>query len=63
MKSLLGPLIPKLANTTAPSGNIKYWINYLLYNESKITRWNIISDINVGNYDKVVVPLGKIANT
>ena len=41
----------------------KYWIDYLLYNESKINRWNISADINVGNYDKVVVPLGKISNT
>ena len=30
-------------------------INYLLYNESEIDIWNINANINVGNYDKVVV--------
>ena len=63
MKYLSGPVIPKLANTTHPSSEIKYLINNLLYNESKTNRWNISADINFGNDDKVVVPLGRIANT
>ena len=29
----------------------------------KINIWNISANIDVGNYEKVVVPLGKIANT
>ena len=63
MKYLSGPGTLKYASATPPSSYNKYLINYLLYNESKINRWNISADINVGNYDKVVVPLGKIANT
>ena len=63
MKSLSVPLMPQLGNITSPSSDIKYCICYLLYNESKINRYNISTGINVGNYDKVVVPLGKIANT
>ena len=63
MKSISGPLIPQLVNTTPQSSNINYWINYLLYNESKINIWNISANTNVGSYEKVVVPLGKIANT
>ena len=63
MKQLSGLVIPRLANTTSPASNIKYWINYLLYNDSKINRWNISADINVGNDDEVVVPLRKIDNT
>ena len=63
MKSLSGPVIPQLDNTTPPSIDIKYWIDDLLYNESKINRYNISADMNVGDYEKAVVPLGKIANT
>ena len=59
MKYLSGPGIPQLANTTHPSIDIKYWINDLLYNESKINIWNISADINVGNYDKCVFPIRK----
>ena len=57
MKSLSGLVIPQLANTTSLSSDIKYCINYLLYNESKINRWNISYDINVCNYDNCVFPL------
>ena len=63
MKSRSGPVIPQLANMTSPSSDIKYYNNDLLYNESKINICNISADINVGSYDKVLVPLGKIANT
>ena len=59
--SSLGTL--QYASATSPSSYIKYWINYLLYNESRINRWNISADINVGNYDKFVVPISKIDNT
>ena len=63
MKYISVTVIPQLANEISPSSDIKYLINFLFYNESKINIWNISSDINVGNYDKVVVPLGKKANT
>ena len=63
MKYISGPVITQLANMTSSSSDTKYWINYLLYSESKINIWNISTDINVGNYEKVVVPLGKISNT
>ena len=62
MKYFSCPVIPQLNNTTHPFIDIKYWINSLLYNESKINRWNISADINVGNYAKVVVSPSKIAN-
>ena len=62
MKYLSAPVIHQLATTTPPSSDIKEWINYLLYNK-KIIRRNNSADINAGNYDKVFVPLGKIANT
>ena len=48
---------------TSPSSDIKYWINYLLYNESKINILNISVDINVGNDDKYVFPLSKMGDT
>ena len=38
-----------------PSSDIIYRINFLLYNESKIDIWNINTNINVSDYDKVVV--------
>ena len=60
---LSDPVIPQLDNTTSPSIDIKYLINSLLYNESKISISSISADINVGNYDKVVVLLDKISNT
>ena len=63
MKSLSVPGRPQLDNATSTSSDIKYWINYFLYNESKINRWNISSDINVGNYDKYVFPLSKMSDT
>ena len=63
MKYLSVTVIPQLANEISPSSDIKYLINFLFYNESKINIWNISSDINVGNYDKFVVPTGNIANT
>ena len=63
MKSHSGPGILKYASTTLPSSDFKYWINNLLYNESKINRCNIRDDINIGNYEKVVVPLGKVSKT
>ena len=63
MKFISGTYIQKLANIISPSSDIKHFIDYLLYNESKINIWNINADINVGNDDEVVVPLGKIANT
>ena len=63
MKYLSGPVIPHLYNTNSLLIDIKYSINYLLYIESKINIWNISVGINVENYDKVVVPLSKIANT
>ena len=56
-------MILQFLNTTSPLRDIKHWINYLLYNESKTNIKNISADINVGNYNKVLVPLGKIANT
>ena len=59
MKSLSGLVILQLDNTTSPSSDIKYWINYVLYNESKINIWNINADTNVGNYDNCVFPLQK----
>ena len=63
MKYFSGPVITQLDNMPSSSSDIKYFIDYLLYNESRINIWNISADINVGNYDKVVVPLGKIAKT
>ena len=63
MKSLSGPVIPQLANTTSPSSDIKYWINYSLYNESKINIWNISADINVGSYDNYLFPISKMSDT
>ena len=62
MKSISGPGIPQFDNTTSPSSDIKYWINYLLYKKSKISRWNIIADKNVGNDDKCVFPLSKMVD-
>ena len=62
MKYLSGLDTLQYAGAASSSSDIKYWINYLLYNESKTNRWNISADINVGNYEKVVVPLGKRAN-
>ena len=44
MKLLSYPVIPQLANTTSPSIDIKYWINYLLYSESKINRRKISAE-------------------
>ena len=63
MKYLSGPEIPQSAITTPPASDIKYWINYLFYKKLKMNIWNISADINVGNYEKVVVPLGKVSNT
>ena len=63
MKLFSGPGISQLANTTSPSSDIKYWIDYLSYNESKINIWNIDADINFGNYDKYVFPLIKMSGT
>ena len=60
MKSLSGLVIPQLVNTTSQSSDIKYWINDLLYNESKINIWNISADINVGNYDNCLFPTKKL---
>ena len=62
MKYLSGPGIPQLDNTASPSSDIKEWINYLLYNESKINGRNISANINVVNYDKYVFPLSKISD-
>ena len=62
MKSISVPVIPQLATTTSSSSDIKYLINYLLYKESNINRWNISAEINVGNYYQVVVTQGKIDN-
>ena len=62
MKYLSGPVILQMDTATSPSSDIKEWINYY-YTMDKIHIWNISADINIGNYDKVVVPLGKIANT
>ena len=36
MKYLSGPGTMQYASANSPSGDIKYWINYLLYSESKI---------------------------
>ena len=63
MKYLSGPGTIQYASATSPSSYNKYWVNDLLYNESKINRWNISADINDSNYEKVVAPLRKIANT
>ena len=63
MKSLSGEVIPQLDNMTSPSSDVKYSNNDLLYNKSKLNIWNISADINVGNYDKVVIPLSKLGNT
>ena len=51
METLSVPDIHKLSNTTSPSSDFVYLINYLLYHESKIDRWNINNNINVSNYD------------
>ena len=51
MEILSAPDIQQLSNTTSPSGDIIYLINYLIYNESKIDRCNITANINVGNYE------------
>ena len=59
MKSLSGPVITQLANTDSTTSDIKYFISSILYNESIITGYNSSADINVGNYDKVVVTLSK----
>ena len=63
MKYLSVPGTLQYDSATSPSSYNKYWVNYLLYNKSKINRWNISADINDGNYEKVVVPLRKISNT
>ena len=63
MKSLSGPGILQLANMNYPSIDIKYCINYLLYNESKINLWSISADINVGIYDKCVFSINKMSDT
>ena len=55
MEKLSGPDIQQLDNTTSPSSDIIYLINYLLYIESKMDIWNINDNINVGNYDKFFV--------
>ena len=55
MKYLSGTDIPQLDNTTSPSSGLIYLNNFLLYNESKINIWNINANINVVNYDEVVV--------
>ena len=63
MKYISGPGIPQLDNRTAPSSDIKYRINYLLYSESKINRWNISDDINVGNYDNCLFQISRMGDT
>ena len=63
MISISGKLIPQLSDTNTSSSDTKQWFDYLLYNKSKINIQNISADMNCGNYNKVVVPLGKIANT
>ena len=60
MKSLSGSGIPQLDNITSAASDIKYWINYLLYNGLKINRWNISADTNVGNHDNCVFTLSKM---
>ena len=63
MKYLLGTIILQYPSTTPPSNDIEYWINYSLYNDLKINIWYISADINVGSYEKFLLPLGKISNT
>ena len=55
METLSGLDIHQRDNTTSSSSDPIYLINYLLYNESKSDRCNINANINVDNYDKVVV--------
>ena len=55
MKSISGLDIQKLYDTTSPSSGLIYLNNFLLYNESKIDKSNINANINVVNYDKIVV--------
>ena len=57
MKSLSGMVIPQLATMTSPLSDMKYCINYLIYNKSKFNKWNISTDINFGKYDNCVFPL------
>ena len=63
MKSFSDMVIPQLSNMNSPSSDIKYCINSLLYNESKMNRFNISADINVGNYDNCVFPIRKMSDT
>ena len=55
METLSGPDIYQLADSSSPSSDIIYLINYLLYNESKIDKWGINYNICAGNSDKVGV--------
>ena len=63
MKPLSGPGKLQKASKNSQQSDIKYWMKYLLYNESKNHRWNISHDMNmeVGKYDKFMI--GKKANT
>ena len=63
MKYLPGPDIQKLFNTTSPPSDLICWINFSLYNESKIDRRNINSNIDVGYYYKVVVEYNQYAQS
>ena len=55
MESLSGTNMQHLAHTNYPSRDLIYLTSYILYDESKIDILNINTNINVGNYDKVVV--------
>ena len=48
---------------TSPLSDNKYCINDLLWNESKIDRFNISADINVVDDDKFMFPLIKMVDT
>ena len=63
MKLLSGLVIPQLANTNFLSSDFKYWINYSLYNESNINRWNVSFDMNAGNDYNCVFQQQKMRDT
>ena len=58
-----GLVIPQLANTNSISSEIKYCINYILYNESTINIWNISDNINGGKYNSCVNLQKQISDT
>ena len=55
IESLSGTNMQHLAHTNYPLSDLIYLTSYILYDESKIDILNINTNINVGNYDKVVV--------